>query len=76
MKEGLKVSEWNLASEIFPDDGSRVLVYTEHTMFGKEKYYKRDITIAEYTGGKWKCANYSGNQVIAWMRLPEGPKGV
>lgn len=68
-------NEWNLASEILPDDGSRVIVYTEHEMYGKDISYRRDITIAEYANCKWKCANYLGNRVIAWMRLPEPPKG-
>lgn len=66
---------WNLASEILPDDGSRVLVWTEHSMYGKTKYYRRDITIATHEDGKWKCEAYIGNEVIAWMRLPEPPNG-
>lgn len=67
-------NNWNLASEILPVDGDRVLVYTEHPMYGKEVSYRRDITIGEYVNDKWKCSNYLGNRVIAWMRLPEPPK--
>ena len=67
-------NEWNLASEILPTNGSRVLVYTEHPMYGKEVSYRRDITIGEYVNDKWKCSNYLGNRVISWMRLPEPPK--
>lgn len=66
--------EWNLSSEILPDDGSRVIVWTEHEMYGNGISYRRDITIAEYKDGKFKCANYLGNRVVAWMRLPEPPK--
>ena len=66
--------EWNLASEILPDDGERVLVYTEHQMFGAEITYRRDITIAVFENEKWKCKEYLGNRVIAWARLPEKPE--
>ena len=68
--------DWVLASETKPDEGSRVLVYTEHKMYGKTMYYQRDITIAEYRNGTYKCANYAGNRVIAWMALPQPPKEV
>ena len=64
-------NEWNLASEILPADGDRVLVYTEHPIYGKEKSYVRDVTIAEYRNDNWKCKEFVGNRVIAWARLPE-----
>ena len=65
--------EWNLASEILPDEGERVLVYVEHSVYGKEVYIKQDITIGEYRDEKWRCANFLGNSVIAWKPLPEHP---
>lgn len=64
---------WINAKEMLPDDGERVLVYTEHDMYGETHYLKRDITIADYWGGKWKCANFLGNRVLAWMPLPKPP---
>ena len=63
---------WFDASEL-PEEGTRVLVYVEHDMYGKEVYQKRDITIGEYYKGKWKCANFLGNRVLAWKPLPEFP---
>ena len=68
--------DWKNASEAHPDDGCRVLVYTEHPMYGKEKTYVHDITIAEYWNGKWRCKEYLGNRVIAWTNLPDPPKEV
>ena len=65
--------EWNLASEILPDEGERVLVFVEHPVYGKEVYMKRDITIGEYRNEKWRCSNFLGNRVIAWKPLPEHP---
>ena len=68
------MNEWILASELLPDEDSRVLVYVEHPMYGKEVYYVRDVTIARYRNQKWYCKEFLGNRVIAWMRMPELPK--
>ena len=70
------MDKWTLASEMLPDDGVRVLVCTEHEMFGSHHYTQMDITIGECTDGKWKCVNFIGNRVIAWMPLPVMPKEV
>lgn len=64
---------WNLACEILPNDGDRVLVYVEHPIYRKEKDYVGDITIAEYWHDKWKCKEFLGNEVIAWKQLPDLP---
>ena len=79
MKEGLTMNiEWNLVSEILPDDGERVLVYGEYPVYGKGKQYRRGYTCGEYDGfcQKWRCDNLIGIQPIAWARLPEMPKEV
>ena len=68
-----KKDGWHLASETLPDDGSRVLVYVEHTMHGETKYYQRDVLIARYVNGKWKEPVFIGSRVIAWKKLPEPP---
>lgn len=70
--------DWILAEERLPDEREVVLVYTEHVMYGKEKYVVRDITVGEYDyfSNKWKCCMYLGNRVIAWKPLPEPPRGL
>jgi hypothetical protein len=70
---------WNRASEILPENGERVLVCTEHPIFGREKTFVRDVTIAEYRSEAiepWKCKEYLANRVLAWARLPEVPEEV
>ena len=67
------MTKWINAKEVLPEEGERVLAYTEHSMYGKEHYLKRDITIAEYRDGNWKCANFLGNNVLAWAKLPDPP---
>ena len=79
MKEGLTmINEWNLVSEILPDDGERVLVYGEYPVYGKGKSYRRGFTCGKYDGfcQEWRCDNLIGIQPIAWARLPERPEGV
>ena len=69
---------WIYASEMLPDARERVLVYTEHQMYGQKTYRRRDITIGEYDHDydKWKVSQFIGNDVIAWIRMPEPPKEV
>lgn len=66
---------WTNVNDAMPDIGVRVLVYTEYSIFGKYERRRRGITIGEYTGEKWRCTNFLGNRVIAWMPLPEPPTG-
>ena len=66
---------WTDVNEAMPDINTRVLVYTEYSVYGKYERRRRGITIGEYDGEKWKCANFLGNRVIAWMPLPKAPVG-
>ena len=68
---------WIYAEEMLPEEREKVLVYTEHDMFGREHYKRSDITIGEYDyiSDKWKVSQFLGNRVIAWMLMPEPPKG-
>ena len=72
------MKEWNLASEILPVDGDRVLVYGEYPVYKTGKEFKRGITIGKFSNAeqKWHCENFIGNRVIAWARLPEAPKEI
>ena len=71
MKDG-----WILERDELPEEGTNVLVYAEHKMYGKDIYFQRDITIGKYGNGKWKCLSFLCNRVIAWKPLPEAPEGV
>ena len=70
-----KEREWISVHDRLPEEGVRVLVCTEHVMYGRTKYYKCDVTIGEINDGKWKCANFLWNTVYAWKPLPELPEG-
>ena len=66
--------DWIYIHDELPDDGARVLVYTEYPVYGSEKSYRRGITIAKFRDGKFECENFIGNRVIAWMPLPKKPE--
>lgn len=72
------MNEWNLASEILPTDGERVLIYCEYPVYTNVKSYRRGFVVGSYNNftQKWECDNLIGRAVIAWMRFPEPPKGV
>ena len=69
---------WNLASEILPEDGERVLTYCEYPVYGVKERFRRGITVGLYSNftGRWETENFIGKRVIAWMRLPKSPEEV
>lgn len=67
------MNEWVMVDDRLPEKGERVLVYTEYETYGNRVRLKRGITVGECDDGKWRCSNFIGNRVIAWMPLPDAP---
>ena len=69
---------WTNVNDAMPDAGERVLVYGDYPVYGNGVSYRRGITVGKYDAysGKFRPETFIGLRVIAWMPLPEPPKGV
>ena len=77
---GVTVQEWRPASDPPKEDYKDVLVYFEYFRYGEYNRLFRTIGISYVWNGEW--SNFVNGQsgwrqlkILAWMPLPEEPKG-
>ena len=70
-------AQWISAKENLPEDGECVLAWFSRNSWATDKKSrKKDMDVGWQVDGLWHVDGCSGVSVIAWMQLPEPPKGV
>lgn len=72
--------KWIDTKKCMPDDFTDVLVYFEYYRYGTYNRLYKTIGIGRTCDGQWLFINgttgWERLKVIAWMPLPEPPKGI
>lgn len=69
--------EWTSVKDGLPPDGDDVLCYYEYFRYGEYNRMVRAYGIGYQYNGYWggEVANGHNTRVLAWMSLPDKPKG-
>lgn len=77
---GVAVQEWRPASELPKRNGETVLVYFEYFRYGEYNRLFRSIGLGYALDGQWTRfingeSGWHKLKILAWMPLPQPPKG-
>lgn len=77
---GVTVQQWRPASEPPKEDCKPVLVYFEYFRYGDYNRLFRTIGLGYVLGGEWSRfingeSGWHKLKILAWMPLPQPPKG-